>query len=302
MRINKKLFPYPILNRDSSKSTYINSSFAFECENIIQNDQYCVLKNIHYLLDNETIVNLIENELVKVYCVVECSSSVYRNQFEIKNIPIDIEIPIHNLKENVVVSAFAIVTNVIEDYKDTDFISEYSEYSFTLERNDIIAADDGFSFKIDYEEESDNKISSIFKVIKQSDDDLLLKVSPSSRKIFIYVPEEQFNHYDNLKNNETVKAIFFSILIIPALMISIEQIKKLLSDDKVLEDLIVEFTWLKSIIKRFKEVFGRELNEEEFKELNSLEISQALVEYPIVSGINSIYNMSFKNTGDEIDD
>ena len=55
-----------------------------------------------------------------------------------------------------------------------------------------------------YEEESDNKLSSIFKVIRQSDNDLLVKITPSHKKIFIYVPEAQFNQYDNLKNNDVI--------------------------------------------------------------------------------------------------
>lgn len=302
MRISKKLFPYPIINKDFSRSTFSKSVFSLECEDVEQSNQDCILKGIYYKLDNNNIIKLIEKELIKVYCVVECSSSLYRKEFEITSKPQDIKISVHDLKDYVVVSSFAIVTTTIDNFKDDDFMEEYAEYSFSLDKYDIIAADDGFSFKVDYEEESDNKLSSIFKVIKQSDEDLLVKVSPSHKKIFIHVPETQFNHYDNLKNNDTVKEIFFSMLIIPALVISIEHIKANLHEAKDLDDLSLEHSWIKSLSNRYKAVFSKELNEDEFKDMNSLEVSQALVNYPIVSGISSIYDLSFKDVGDDLDD
>jgi len=302
MRTNKKLFPYPIINNDLNRSTFTKSTFSLECQDIEQTNQDCILKGVHYILDNDAIVEMIKKNKVKVYCVIECSSSLYRKEFEITSEPMNIKIPIYDIKDNVVVSSFAVIMSKIVDFKDDDFIEDYSGYSFTLDKYDIIAADDGFSFKVDYEEESDNKLSSIFKVIKQSDEDLLVKITPSHKKIFIYVPETQFNHYDNLKNNESVKTAFFSMLIIPALIIAIEHIKSNLSENKNLDDLALEYSWIKSLKQRYKVVFSKELSEDEFKEMNSLEVSQVLVNYPIVDGIESIYDLSFKKMGDEYDD
>lgn len=302
MRISKKLFPYPIINSDTNRSTFRTSLFNLECEDIIQTKDECILKNVYFHLNNSMLLDYIKQKLVRVVCVVECSSSLFRKEYELIDLAQDIVIPLYELKDNVVVSSFAIATEKIQDFNDVDFDEDYKGYQFTLERHDIVAADDGFSFKVDYEEEADNKLSSIFKIIKQSDDDLLVKITPSNKKIFIYLPESQFNQYDVLKTMDSVKDTIFSMLIIPALIIAIDTIKSNISENRDLDDLSLDFSWLKSLMNRYKEVFSKEPIEDDFKDMNSLEVAQALVDYPMIKGIKSLHDLSFKRPGDEIDD
>jgi len=113
MRINKKLFPYPILNNDLTRSTFTKSTFSLECKDIEQTKQDCILKDVCYRLDNLTIAEMIDKKMVKVFCVVECSSSLFRKEFEITSEPLDLVISIHDLKDNVIVSCFAVVIGKI---------------------------------------------------------------------------------------------------------------------------------------------------------------------------------------------
>lgn len=45
----------------------------------------------------------------------------------------------------------------IENFYDEDFQEGYNEYSFKIDKNDIIAIDDGYTTIIDYDEEIDKK-------------------------------------------------------------------------------------------------------------------------------------------------
>ena len=66
-----------------------------------------------------------------------------------------------------------------------------------------------------HEEEDDNKISSIFLVLKSSNEKLdRIEVDLTSRKIQITLREKEYGTYDNLKNNDNLNNIFFSFFII----------------------------------------------------------------------------------------
>ena len=47
MQIAKKIFPYPIINRESQYSTYNNSSFSLELEEI-DSERIFYLKKVRY--------------------------------------------------------------------------------------------------------------------------------------------------------------------------------------------------------------------------------------------------------------
>ena len=86
MRIGKRLFPYPVLNSQTVLNLYHNSTFSFVCD-LNQEDEYFILENTHYINNNDTIQNLIDEGKVTVVCIVECSSTIYRETFKITDVP-----------------------------------------------------------------------------------------------------------------------------------------------------------------------------------------------------------------------
>ena len=65
-----------------------------------------------------------------------------------------------------------------------------------------------FEYKDEYEEK-DKKVASIFSIIKdESITNHLMKYEPTTRKIIIHLPEEQFGCYENMKNNNNYQELF----------------------------------------------------------------------------------------------
>ena len=163
MRIGKKLFPYPTLNNSKNITCFKNCDFSLEYDDC-DDEENLILKNAHIKVNDEVINKLLDESKLKATVIVECSSTIFRKSYDISRIPNDIIIPINNLREQVVISSFIYATENI-NFISPNFLDDYDGYSFDIEKYDIIAIDDGFTTRIEYDEDKDKKVSSIFSIV-----------------------------------------------------------------------------------------------------------------------------------------
>lgn len=293
MRIGKKLFPYPTINNSKNASCFQNSNFALIYDDV-EDDNNLILKNAHIELDNQTLIELFEQGKIDATVIVECSSTIFRKSFKISRIPKDIIVPVINLRDQVVISCFVYATEDFS-YISDDFLEDYQGYTFNIEKYDILAIDDGFTTKIEYDESKDKKVSSIFSIIKDEFiSNNVMKIEPTSKKIVIHLPEEQFGCYENMKNNDNYQEIFFSILTIPALIACLQSIQdQMLYGEVTLDNIHIDYSWFGSIEYAYKNQFNEDLDENKFKKLNVVELSQQLMNYASVTAISDLFKQEF---------
>lgn len=293
MRIGKKLFPYPTINNSKNASCFQNSNFALIYDDV-EDDNNLVLKNAHIELDNQTLIELFEQGKIDATVIVECSSTIFRKSFKISRIPKDIIVPVMNLRDQVVISCFVYATEDFS-YISDDFLEDYQGYTFNIEKYDILAIDDGFTTKIEYDESKDKKVSSIFSIIKDEFiSNNVMKIEPTSKKIVIHLPEKQFGCYENMKNNDNYQEIFFSILTIPALIACLQSIQdQMLYGEVTLDNIHIDYSWFGSIEYAYKNQFNEDLDENKFKKLNVVELSQQLMNYASVTAISDLFKQEF---------
>lgn len=291
MRIGKRLFPYPTINNSKIASCFKNSNYSLEYDDESDNENL-VLKNAHIQIDNDELIKLIVDKKAEAVVIIECSSTIFRTVKSISIEPKDIIIPLHNLRGKVEISSFIYAKEEFE-YSNDDFLDDYEGYSFTIEKYDILAIDDGFTTKIEYNESEDKKLSSIFRVIKSTDPELkVMKVDSGDKFIKIVLPEKEFGYYDNLKNRDYFKNIFFSIIAIPSLIKCLQEFK----NERVDIDYIrLNHSWFDSIMVAYKKNYNEELTDEIFADMPVEEISQTLLNYATVSSIEDISNLFIKN-------
>ena len=259
-----------------------------------EDDNNLVLKNAHIELDNQTLIELFEQGKIDATVIVECSSTIFRKSFKISRIPKDIIVPVMNLRDQVVISCFVYATEDFS-YISDDFLEDYQGYTFNIEKYDILAIDDGFTTKIEYDESKDKKVSSIFSIIKDEFiSNNVMKIEPTSKKIVIHLPEEQFGCYENMKNNDNYQEIFFSILTIPALIACLQSIQdQMLYGEVTLDNIHIDYSWFGSIEYAYKNQFNEDLDENKFKKLNVVELSQQLMNYASVTAISDLFKQEF---------
>lgn len=293
MRIGKKLFPYPTLNNSKNMSCFKDCNFSLEYDDYDDNENL-VLKNAHIVVGDDTISKLLDEGKLKSTVIVECSSTIYRRNFEVSKVKRDITIPLNNLREQVVISCF-VYANEDFTFYSSNFLEDYDGYSFDIEKYYIIAIDDGFTTRVEYDEEKDKKVSSIFTVVVDENiTDKVMKIEPTSRKIIIHLPEEQFGCYENMKNNDNYRELFFSIMTVPALIFCMQNIQdRLLYNEETLDNIRIDYKWFESIEIAYKNNFNENLTDDVFKKCDIPILSQQLMNYASVTAISDLFKQEF---------
>lgn len=302
MQIGNKLFPYPTINNNILKSCFKDTVYKFKY--VDKNDgQNYILENAYIDINNEYIKKLMSEGYIGAGLVIECSTTVFRKMYELTLEPQTIKINIGNLRDKVVISCYLYAKRNIMDYKDNDFLDDYQGYSFEIEKNDIIAIDDGFTTIIDYDESMDKKVASIFQVIRSNSVETMT-IEMKTKKIVISLPEEEFVYYDTLRKNDNFQNIFFTMLAIPALTYCLKEFQdNILLEQYDLDVVEMNYIWFISVKNAYKTKYGIELTEEIFKNLDVSILSQKLLNNGALNGIKDLFNISMrKQYGGEYDE
>ena len=185
------------------------------------------------------------------------------------------------------ISSFLYATENINGYKSENFLDDYEDYSFNIEKYDILAADDGFFKTIEYDQEEDQKNDSIFSVIKTKKIDTML-VDISQKKIIIKLPESEHGLYTNLRYNKTYQPLFFSMMAIPALSNVLQKFK---DQDMDIEDIADDYYWFNAILVSYEKIYGKKLTNEIFNETETLTLAQKLLNNSTLEGINKLFRL-----------
>lgn len=292
MQIGNKEFPYPVFNNSQNMSSYKTSSFAFDYE-IEEEGDKLIFKDVEIVTNSSDLKHLLEIGKAKACLVIDCSSTVYKEIFEIGLEAKNIEIKKANLNGTFEVSAFVYSAENIDGFVSEDLLDEYYGFKFNIEENCIIAIDDGYKQKVEYEDFEDKKVSSIFSIVKNMDEEeKVMKVVLDEKKIKITIPENEFNNYDTIKGNDNFNNIFFSIIVIPALTYALNEIKNdMEKNEKDIEDIVYEYSWFESIRKSYQKNSEKELSREVFIQSNPFELSQELVNNCSTLAISDFFDL-----------
>lgn len=306
MQLGNRVFPYPVLNKNDNLSDYKESStFMVSFDTNEDGSPYVVdgkviFKNLHYTITDDSLKELIEEEKLKGAFIVECSASVYRNKFDISQTPYDLPVSVHELNGNVVTSCYIYATEDITGFKSDGFIDDYKNYTFDIDKFDILAADDGYKFKIDLDPTEDDKVSSIFTVIPLETNESIMKYENGDRSITIELPREYFNSYDIIKRKKEYNNIAFSMIAIPVLSNCISEINTYEWED--IDSICDEHKWFNAVRISYKRKKGTELILENFYEMNSLELAQLVLNNASCNGVKDFENMLVGNGDDDEDE
>ncbi len=291
MQIGNKMFPYPTINNIGLRNCFKETTYALKCNDYNDGQNY-ILEDAYVEINNDNIKRLMSEGYLGVGLIIECSTTVFRKMYEITIEPQTIKIPIGDLRDRVEISCYIYAKKEIEKFQDNDFLEDYNGYSFKIDKNDIIAIDDGYTTVIDYDESIDKKVSSIFQIIRDKSADSMV-IEKKAKKIVISLPDEEFTYYDNLRRNDNFQNIFFSMIAIPALTYCLKEFQDAIrTGDYDLDSIEMEYNWFISVKKAYKNQFNIELNEEILKNANVSVVAQKLLNNGNLKGIKDLFDIS----------
>lgn len=282
MRIRNNLFPYPVLNSKETISSFDNTFFRFDYEEY-QDDNYYYLKNIKIDLNDAKILELIAQGKAEVKIIVECSRTIYRSIFAINMDESTIKIPISKLRGPVEISCFIYAKENLTEYYSNNFKKVYGDYKFDIDKYDILAVDDGYNTKIDFDEQKDNKISSIFVVVSSGDPNAnTMDFTVKRKNIKITLPNKEYGFYTNMKNDSNYQNIFFAIIAIPALTYALTK-----AQEEDFDTARNTYDWLESVINAYQRVYERNIKDDWGK--LEVDVPQKLLNNAIIQSLNDFY-------------
>ena len=290
MRVGNKVFPYPLLNHIQKLSNYINCNFdilyTFE-----ETDKEVVFKDIKFETDSDLLNELYDAKKIDVVCIVECSDTVYRQKYRIGKNGFNLVLYKADLSEKTAITFFAYaIQNFIME--SNEFEEDYRGVKFEIDKYDILAANDDQYITVKHQEQENNLAQSIFSVVNDhSKNDGKYAVDCLSKKITIYLSDEDYSNYKIIAGINEYKEIFFNMLLIPSLIEAIIECKNEAINGSSIEDIGDSHQWFRSIVKAYKKLYNEDLTVDVFKNIKPIEMSQELLGKPL--------NISFKKMIEE---
>ena len=244
---------------------------------------------------------MVENAIIDMFLIVECSSTVYRKAFKMLNFTFSTKLNIDDFKGLTSISLYGVANSDLHNYNNLSFNEIYKSYDFRILKNHFMLVDDGMTFEVDFDEKNDNKVESIFRVIPiRNSSDEIIQYELDSRKILVQLPDKYYDLYVNSKEHEQLKSIYLSMLLVPVLSGVIEQISTQINQSEyiTLDDLNSNYKWLSSIMLKYKELFATDFTIDIIKDSDPFILSQKLLNFPITESFTKLYELT-KGDDDE---
>ena len=222
MKLNNRLFPYPIL------SPYFNDykEVDFEADiDVLQNPNHIQLK-ISVRLTEPYIKKMVEDGLIEYVLQLECSMTSYRESIRFSDDSFEYRVPEDLIEDKLSIRVFMVATQELEDYEPSNLVDDYDGLKFDLDQFSIIGIASYRTVKIEKEKNQIKNVASIFSIVKKmSNKKKDFQFELNGDRIRIEVPEEYLEKYNILNRNPNNKYALMSIIIAPVFIKVLDMVK-----------------------------------------------------------------------------
>lgn len=223
MRISKnRIYPYPIYSELSED--YKENDFSLDAEIEYDSEMATLLLNV--TLKDDVMRELIINRLVGVYCHVECSSTKYRELFELSLNDDDdeyrIDIPLYKLNDSIEVMCVLVAKEKIASFVDENLSELYEGEKVRFPQFGTIGFTDTIELSLVKRLDINGDVPSVFTIVAD-EEGKEIQTEFEGDQINIYIPKEQYDIYENYKG--TGVRVKQMMIIIPALIEVLDIIK-----------------------------------------------------------------------------
>jgi len=220
MNTNNITFPHPILRiGDDSIGSTINPSLPVTTSSP---DADFYKTEVTFLHNNDDLLKLINSGKAEYLCEATCTNTVFRQVFTSKTENIVFEIPKKKVKGRVEFTCLLVATEDIENYSNANAHSDYSGYTFDIDKGDILAHFGESYFSADIQYEKLKAVSSFMGIVENETEKYTI-IDLKKSKIEIQLPTESYNLYrsGSISQEEKFAPIFHSSIVLNALLIAL---------------------------------------------------------------------------------
>ena len=275
MRINTKYYPYPVVI--DGNDSYVSAKIESDVDALIEN--YDIKFSLRISINNDEINTLIKNEKAAYVHHIECAQTCYRKIVKTKDTNTVFIEHRSKLSGLVQICSMIVAAEDIDNYKNSDFSSDYRGFSFKIKKGCILGIGNQVEIFVNKDKEALENTSSIFSIVPLmgAEDRHLTVTTNQKSKIIIGIPQKSYFIYKNLSTNLDLQSVMHSMIIVPALM----EVFNTLKSEELYN--FEDYRWFKAI-KKICSKFNISL-EDDIDQINSFDLAQKMLDSPIVRAI-----------------
>lgn len=291
MQIKNKYYPYPVIA--AGNDSYEDATFTSDADYAI--DAHNVKLTLCAETDNQLLNDMIKNGSVKYAHHIECQQTCFR-KLVLTDEKIHEEIIHESLLNGIVqVCTFLMADEDLVGYANSNFAKDYRGIKFNLDRGCVMAIGSQINIAINKDKEDLSRTSSIFSIRRDHDPSHTeLQVSTTGSKIVVLIPEKTCNQYLNLSNQAMFVPVLHSMVIMPALMQVLSELKEAAQQNALYnyEDL----RWFRGL-KKTAEKLEISFDQDALTQINAFKAAQQFLDTPVVKALANICSGEGEDNG-----
>jgi hypothetical protein len=191
--------------------------------------------------------------------VIENQMMFYRKSIKTTNMRGNFELLGSDIKGKVEILPVIVSTKNEDEYRSDYFNNWFKGEKSRIEKSDYMAFSKVVTFDANHDIDPFQDISSIFSIKKSSNKNDEFNVASAGKSIEIILGNKIYTKYENIKMESNNQILLVNMLIFPALIEVLSNVRVRLENDISLEG-IDELEWYRSLAKKY-EVQGKNFKE-----------------------------------------
>lgn len=291
MQIRNKYFTYPVIAYGND--SYDGSSFKTDVN--YETEAHKIKFIFTADLADDMLLSMIADGSVKYAHHIECQQTCFRKLFLTDKADFTCVLNESDVNGLVQVCSFVMADDDIVNYTNTSFGRDYRGFKFNIDRGCILGIGDSVNITINKEREDITKTSSIFSIHRNlNPNETELKVKTIDKKIIISIPEKTCNQYLNLSNNTMFLPMLHSMVVLPALMQVLSELKDASRENELYK--YEQMHWFRAL-KKTAEKLNIKFESEDIASMDIFKTAQQFLDVPVVKALENICS----GEGEDID-
>ena len=291
MQIKNKYYPYPVIA--AGNDSYEDATFTSDADYAM--DAHNVKLILCAETDNQMLIEMIKSGSVKYAHHIECQQTCFR-KLVLTDEKVHEEIIHESLLNGIVqICTFLMANEDLVGYANPNFAKDYRGIKFNLDKGCVMAIGSQVNITINKDKEDLSRTSSIFSIRRDHDPSHTeLQVSTTGAKIVVLIPEKTCNQYLNLSNQAMFVPVLHSMVIMPALMQVLSELKEA-AQQNVLYN-YEELRWFRGL-KKTAEKLQIKFDQDALTQINAFKTAQQFLDTPVVKALANICSGEGEDNG-----